>query len=157
MDRYVSLFALQPTTYRRCSKKGQESARGRRRIKKYVRKQERHGTQPGAVWTSHQHRQIRAHSHACVRVHVHGASRARDSGRPVSRRLVATVSSSAWQPRQPSYMFYYFESGDYAENQTSGTGTHRSSSRRSSSDSSGMVLLKIAPRSKSPLARWYRS
>ena len=91
-----------PTTYRKCSKNGQENARGRWAIKN-VRKQGRLGKRPGAVGTSH--RQTRARSHACVRVHVHVAVRARDSGRPVSRRLVATVSFSAWQPRQPSYTF----------------------------------------------------
>jgi hypothetical protein len=138
------------TTYRKCSKKGQESARGRWAIKN-VRKQGQHRTRPGAVGTSHW--QTRARSHACVRADVHGASRAHDSGRLVSRRLVATVSFSVWQPRQPSYTFALSQA--IHQNQTSGT--HRSSSRRSASDSSGMVLLKIAPRSKSPLARLYRS
>ena len=120
---------------------------------KNVRKQGQLGTQPGAVGTSHQ--QTHARSDACVRVHGHGASRARDSGRPVTRRLVATVSFSASQPRQPSYTFI-FTSGDYAKKfnlAAQESDTYRSSSRRSSSDSSGMVLLKIAPRSNRPLAR----
>ena len=103
---------------------------------------------------SHQ-RQTRARSRACARVHVHGASRARDSGRLVSRRLVATVSFSAWQPRQPSFTFFLAKVSK-KKVETRESGTYRSSSRRSSSDSSGMVLLKIAPSSKSPLARLYR-
>jgi hypothetical protein len=99
MSVSLSLSALQPTTYRKCSKEG--AGAGRLRTKN----QGQHGTRPGVVRAGHQ-KQTRGRSRACVRVHVHGASRARDSGRLVSRRLVATVSSSAWQPRQPSYTFF---------------------------------------------------
>lgn len=133
----------------KCSNKGKC-----RWMIKNVRKQERPGTRSGAVRTSH--RQTRPRSHACVRVHVHGEARARDSGRPVARRLVATVSFSVSQPRQPSYTFIILLRQAFSA-KIKLVGTHRSSSRRSSSDSSGMVLLKIAPRSKSPLARLYRS
>jgi hypothetical protein len=59
----------------------------------------------------------------------------------------------------PIRFFFKFASGDNAKIKLEAreSGTHRSSSRRSASDSSGMVLLKIAPSSKSPLARLYRS
>ena len=150
MVHYPSLSACnQRPTGRNALEGGKgESARGRWTIKNGW-KQGQLQTWPVAMGTIH--RYTRARLNTCV--HVHDASRAPDSGRPVSRRLVATVSLSASQPRQPSYMSK-FGSGD-TPNQTGGT--HRSSSRRSSSDSSGMVLLRIALRSESPLAQLYRS
>lgn len=52
--------------------------------------------------------------------------------------------------------FFFLAKVSKKKVETRESGTYRSSSRRSSSDSSGMVLLKIAPSSKSPLARLYR-
>ena len=145
----------------------QEGARGRvcpwALTIKDVRNQGQHGTRLGAVGVSHQ--QTRSHAcvcgvqtrfHVCVRMHVrghirghvHGARGARDSRRLVSRRLVATVFFGFAALVTILYVDFCVRRLQYVK-----LAAHRSSSRRSSSDSSGMVLLKIAPRSNKPLAR----